>query len=187
MVSLTFTLVSVVALTVAGGQRIPFKPSLLNTKYEAVTGQCGFPGANSAKVTIEIKRLRYVPTVINDPRHGYDGRVRCPGFIELYYKHRPYHMSMRMLDQKYATFPPNGVPVPCISLQTIRYAWPWGPIRPQFIAEFKKLYAGVNKINAARAGCVKSGGKPDPVLSFLHMVALTIDFHMFPCSSKIVC
>lgn len=172
MASITFILF-VVALVIrcTVGQRIPFDPSLNGTRYEAVTGTCGFPRADSAKVTIEERRLKYVPTVSNDPRGGYDGSILCSGYVELYYRHRPFHLWIRSLNQTTSSFPPGGTPVPCSKLQTIRYISPWGPTRDEFIVEFKKMFAGVKRINDAGPGCSLSGGKPTPVLSYLYMVA----------------
>lgn len=174
MVSITFALVCVLALVVVGrttGKRIPFEPSLLNTKYEAVIGTCGFMRADSAKVTIEESHRKYVPTIINDSRHGYDGSILCSGYVELYYRQCPKHLWIRSLKETYSDFPPGGSPAACSTLQTVRYISPWGPSGDEFIVEFKKMYAGVKKINAATPDCVKSGGKPDPVLSYLYMVA----------------
>jgi len=152
-------------------KQIPFKPSLIGTKYEVFRGSCGFLRGNSMKVTIEETRLKYVPSVKNDPRGGYGGAIHCSGFIELYYRHRPYHLWIRAVNETRSSYPPGGRPKPCSSLQTIKYISPWGPSRDEFIVEFKALFAGVQKINSATPDCVKSGGKPDAVLSYLYMVA----------------
>lgn len=108
---------------------IPFTPSLLDAKYEAILGNCQWHASQSYRVTIGAKRIRYI-SVIQDPRFGIGGQIDCPRYIDLYCSRRPKHMWIRWLKGARDTdLPGLAEPVGCDALQTEKLLYPWGTTR----------------------------------------------------------
>lgn len=174
MKSSILLLVCLLKLTLASS--VPFDPKLVNSTHEVRESPC-IPWSDSSSLTLNTKSLTYVPTISNDNR-GITNTF-CQGRVDLYYRHRPNHMWIEVIPTLRIPFVRNRTTgqyiadptKSCASAQVKQVYWPWGPSRPGFVAEFKKIFQAALSMKSSGPECLSKMGNLDAITSYLYAVA----------------